>query len=81
MGANSDTVTQEVYTTVDNELYGDGSEERFPYSEERFPYSEERGENPAPTQSMNLYELISVENGKSGNFYDSTPSIQQEKDE
>ena len=74
MVANSDTVSREVYTTVDNELYGDGSEERF-------PYSEEQGENPAPRQSMNLYEMVSVENGKSGNFYDSTPSIQQEKDE
>ena len=75
MVANSDTVSQEVYTTVNNELYGDGIEERF-------PYSDEQGEKPAPIrQSMNLYEMISVENGKSDYYSDSTPPIHEEKDE
>ena len=73
--ANSDTVSQAVYTTVNNELYGDRNEE------ERFPYNDGQGESHNPTQAMNLYEVVSEPKENSDNYYESALSIQRTKDE
>ena len=71
--ANGNNVLQEVYITVDNELYGevDGGEERF-------PYNDEQGE--APLQPVTMYEEFSEVKRIEGNSYESPLAILQERD-